>query len=126
MRRALEGKGVLLADTALEGSDVDALISLLYRNLDKMAASLAVLPGTSILKYRLDTRDSPLVRKRAYRHSPSDEEEISRQTKEVLDAVIKEESYMPCCSPVQYVTKKDGSKRYVVEFRGFNAVTFLT
>jgi hypothetical protein len=66
MRRALEGKGVSLADTLLEGSDLDALIRLLYRNLDIMASSIAELPGTSILKLRIDTGDSPPVRKRAY------------------------------------------------------------
>jgi hypothetical protein len=60
MRRALEGKGVSLADTALEGSDLDALIRLLYRNLDIMASSIAELPGTNLkLKLRIDTGDSP-------------------------------------------------------------------
>lgn len=45
MKRALESKGVSLKDTALEGSDLDALVRLLYRNFDIMAASLAELPA---------------------------------------------------------------------------------
>jgi hypothetical protein len=127
MRRALEGKGVSLADTALEGSDLDALIRLLYRNLDIMASSIAEIPGTNLeLKLRIDTGDSPPIRKRAYRHSPADKEEISRQTKEMLEAGIIEESDTPWCSPVLLVTKKDGTKRFTVDYRGVNAVTSLT
>jgi hypothetical protein len=83
MRRAFEAKGVSLTDTVLEGRDLDTLIRLLYRNLDIMAASLAELPGTSVLRHRIDTGDSPPVRKRAYRHSPADKEDMPPDPRDV-------------------------------------------
>jgi hypothetical protein len=82
MRKDLEAKGISLADTALRGEELDQLIRLLYENMDIMATSIAELPGTDIMRHRIETGDSPPIRKRAYRHSPQDMAEISRQTKE--------------------------------------------
>jgi Reverse transcriptase (RNA-dependent DNA polymerase)/RNase H-like domain found in reverse transcriptase len=125
-RNALEEKEISLTDTALVGKDLDSLIELLYRNIDIMATTVAELPGTNVMLHRINTGTNPPVRKRAYRHSPADKAEISRQTQEMLDAGIIEESDTPWCSPVLLVTKKDGSKRFVVDFRGVNAATALT
>jgi hypothetical protein len=77
MRAALEAKGISFKDTALKGTDLEGLICLLYRNMDIMATSLAELPGTDVLRHRIDTGDSPPVRTLAYRHTPADKEEIS-------------------------------------------------
>jgi hypothetical protein len=125
-RKALEEKGISLADTALKGADLDEMIRLLYRNRDLMATSVEELPGTDLLMHRIDTGTNPPVRKRAYRHSPADRAEISKQTQEMLRGGIIEESDSPWCSPVLLVTKKDGTKRFVVDFRALNAVTALT
>jgi hypothetical protein len=125
-RKALGEKEISLKYAALVGKDLDNLIELLYRNIDIMATTVAELPGTNVMLHRIDTGTNPPVRKRAYRHSPADKAEISRQTREMLDAGITEESDTPWRSPVLLVTKKDGSKRYVVDFRGVNAATALT
>jgi hypothetical protein len=82
MRKDLEAKGISLADTALRGEELDQLIRSLYENMDIMATSIAELPGTDIMRHRIETGDSTPIRKRAYRHSPQDMAEISRQTKE--------------------------------------------
>jgi hypothetical protein len=95
MQATLEAKGISYKDTALEGADLEGLIRLLYCNMDILATSLAELPGTDIMRHRIDTGDSSLVRKREYRHTPADKEEISRQTREMLDAGIIEESDRP-------------------------------
>ena len=89
MRAAVESKQINLNDTALRGKDFDGLMKLLYRNFDIMATSLQDLPGSDIIKLRIETTGPP-IHKRAYKHSPSAKLEISRQTKEMLDAYIIE------------------------------------
>jgi hypothetical protein len=78
------------------------------------------------MRHRIDTGDSPPVRTRAYRHTPADKEEISRQTREMLEAGIIEESDTLWCSPVLLVSMKDGTKRFCVVYRKLNGVTTLT
>jgi hypothetical protein len=126
MRKDLEAKGISLADTALQGVELDHLIRLLYENMDIMATSIAELPGTDIMRHRIETGDSPPIRKRAYRQSPQDMAEISRQTKEMLEAGIIQEADSPWSSPVLLVSKKDGTKRFCADFRALNSVTTLT
>jgi hypothetical protein len=126
MRAALEAKGISFKDTALEGADLEGLICLLFRNMDVMATSLAGLPGTDIMRHRIDTGDSPPVRTWAYRRTPADKEEISRQTREMLEAGIIEKSDTPWCSPVLLVSKKDGTNRLYVDYCKLNRVTTLT
>src|SRR5664279_2258216 len=126
MRAALEARSVSFTDTAVTGPDLDNLITLLYNNIDLMATSLNDLPGTDILLHRIDTGNSPPIRTRSYRHSPADNEEIRKQTAEMLAAGIIEESDTAWGSPVLLVKKKDGSKRFVVDFRNVNAVSRLT
>jgi hypothetical protein len=43
--------------------------------------------------------------------------QIANQTCEMADTGIIEESDTPCSAPVLLVTKKDGSKRFVVDNR---------
>jgi hypothetical protein len=126
MRAALEAKGISFKDTALEGADLNGLICLLYNSMDIMATSLAKLPGTDIMRHRIETGDSPPVRTRAYRHTPADKEENSRQTREMLEAGNVEESDTPWCSPVLLVSKKVGTERFCVDYCKLNGVTTLT
>jgi len=126
MRQALESKAISLADTALKGRDLDALITLLYRNLDLMATELTELPGCDVLLHRIETGDAAPVRKRSYRLSPADRAEVNRQVQEMADANIIEPSDSPWLSPLLLVSKKDGSKRLCVDYRSVNALTKLT
>jgi hypothetical protein len=84
MKSEIESKGIMLADTAVKGQDFDRLVTLLYANKDLMATSLLDLPGTDIMLHRIDTGDSPPIRTRQFRHSPSDRAEIARQVQEML------------------------------------------
>jgi hypothetical protein len=76
--------------------------------------------------HRIDTGAHPPVRKRAYRHSPADRVEISRQTQEMLRSGIIEETDSPWSSPVLLVSKKDGTKRFCVDYRAVNSSMALT
>ena len=88
MLAALKSKAISLDDTALKGEDFNALVKLLYANLDMFAVELTDMPGSNVLLHRIDTGDSPPVRKRSYRQSPADRAEISKQTKAMLEAGI--------------------------------------
>ena len=127
MRKAVMDKKIPLEDTVLTGNDLDNLIRLLYENLDLFASELADMPGSDVMLHRIDTGDSPPIRRRSYRHSPADRAEISRQVEEMERAGIVEPSDSPWCSPVILVTKcSDGSKRFVVDYRSLNAKTVLS
>jgi hypothetical protein len=78
MRAALEAKEISFKNTVVTGTDLDNLITLLYKNIDLMATSIHNLPGSDVLLYHIDTGDHPPVSSRAYRHSPADKLEISR------------------------------------------------
>ena len=124
--RAIEAKKISLKNTALKGIDFSNLVDLLYENIDLFASDLSEMPGCKLLKHRIDTGNHPPVRLRSYRQSPEDRAEISRQTEEMIKAGIIVESDTPYSSPVLLVQKKDGSKRFVVDFRVLNSQTALT
>lgn len=126
MLRALEAKKISFEDSAVQGKDLDALIELLYNNRDLFADILAELPGPNVILHRSDTGSSPPIRKRSFRHSPSDEAEIARRVKKMSDAGLVEESDTPWSSPVLLVSKKDETIRFCVDYRGLNEVTTLT
>ena len=126
MREALAEKEINLADTALEGEDLDRLIGLLYRNRDVMATSLKELPGTDLMYHTIDTGDSLPIRRPQFRHSPADRAEISRQVGEMLEAGVIEPSDSPYRNPVLLATKSNGQKRFCVDMRGVNSVTRLS
>ncbi len=75
--------------------------------------------GTHTIPIRSDARP---VTRRPYRSSPEIQAEINRQVDKLVDQDILE----PCdqgvwSSPVLLVAKKDGSKRFVLDFRAVNA-----
>ena len=63
------------------------------------------------------------VAKRAYRMSPSDQEELNKQLKELIQADKIFPSDSPFAAPVIFVKKKDGSKRLCVDYRALNEIT---
>lgn len=126
MQETLQKLDISLKDTALLGQDFDNLVALLYRNRDLIATSVAELPGCDVLMHRIDTGNHPPIRKRAYRQSPLDRAEIARQVKEMQDAGIVQISESPWSAPVILITKRDGTRRFVIDFRGLNSVTTMT
>lgn len=70
--------------------------------------------------------DSPPMRKRAYRDTPANQEQISRQTREMLDAGIIEEKGHNVVQPGPPRNQNGRVQVLVVEYMGLNAVTALT
>jgi len=76
-----------------------------------------------MVKHHIYTRDTPPIKQPHRRVPPAKREEMQCAVQEMAKAGIIERSNSPWCSPVVLVTKKDGSKRFCVDYRALNAVT---
>ena len=78
---------------------------------------------TSMTKHRINTRGSYPVKQTVRRVSPAMEREINKQIEDMLANGVCRTSNSPWCSRVILVSKKDGSTRFVVDYRDLNSVT---
>jgi hypothetical protein len=108
MRAELEQKGVSFTDCVFTGSDLDALIKMLYNYRDRIAVKLADLEVCDVLQCEIDTGDALPVRSRCFRYSPEQKKILKQQVQELLDADIIEPSDSPWSSQVLLVAKKGG------------------
>ena len=125
-RKELEAKSISLEGTAVQGKDLEELICLLHENIDLFATSIAELPGCGVYKHRIETGNNPPVQQRSFRHSPEEQKEISRQCQEMEQAGIIVKSDTPYSSRVILVKKRDGTRRFCVDYRLLNSQTALT
>ena len=68
-------------------------------------------------KHRIVTKDAQPIKQRPYPVSPEVEKEIGEQLEQMLQNGICRPSDSPWASRVLLVTKRDGSKRFVVDYR---------
>ena len=87
------------------------------------AFSQSELGTCNLMKHKIELLDSTPVRCRPYRVSISERQEINKQVNDMLAQGIIQPSYSPYASPVVLVSKKDGSKRFCVDFRKVNFLT---
>ena len=81
-------------------------------------------PGcTHVTKHTIDTQDATPIHIRARRTAPAEQTIIDQEVKEMLTNGIIEPSCSPWSAPVVLVAKKDGSKRFCVDYRDLNAIT---
>ena len=55
--------------------------------------------------------------------SPQQEDEVNRQAEEMMENGVARPSASPCSSNVILVEKKDGTARFVIDYRKLNDVT---
>ena len=67
-------------------------------------------------KHRIVTKDAQPIKQRPYPVSPEVEKEIGEQLEQMLQNGICRPSDSPWASRVLLVTKRDGSKRFVVDY----------
>ena len=81
-------------------------------------------PGrTSLGEHAIDTGDAVPYKERRRRLPPQWEEEIDVQLEEMVNQKLCRPSNSPWASNVVLVTKKDGKKRFAIDYRGLNSVT---
>ncbi|MCG8033371.1 MAG: DDE-type integrase/transposase/recombinase [Candidatus Thiodiazotropha taylori] len=99
------------------------VINLLKANSDLFAQKDSELSHTDTVKMKIDTGEHPPIKLRPYRTPLNNRKVIDDAIDEMLDAKIIERSKSPWSFPVVIVDKKDGSKRFCVDFRALNKIT---
>ena len=99
-------------------------IQSLLHEFDDVFAKPATLPPQRVYDHTIPLlpHTTP-VNSRPYRYSPVHKDEIERQVKEMLTAGLITHSTSPFASPVLLVMKKDGTWRFVVDYRKLNDLT---
>ncbi|MEW8546530.1 MAG: reverse transcriptase domain-containing protein [Candidatus Thiodiazotropha sp.] len=96
---------------------------LLNKNRDLFAAKDSDLTFTDTIKFKIDTGNAPPIRLRPYRIPLRNQPIVHKAVDEMLEAGIIRKSHSQYSFPVVIVDKKDGSKRFCIDFRALNKVT---
>ena len=111
------------SNTNLTSTQQQEIRKLLRTYSSVFSHSQTYLGRTSIVQHLINTGDHKPVKLRPYRTSPENLEEIRRQVQEMLQNDLIEESCSAWSAPVILVKKKDGSARFVVDYRALNKIT---
>ena len=97
--------------------------SLIAEYRDIFALKPEELGRTGLVKHHIDTGDNPPIRQRPYRVSESQRGIIEEHVTDMLNRGIIQPNTSLWASPIILVKKKDGTDRFVVDFRRLNSVT---
>lgn len=78
---------------------------------------------TKLVKHQIRLKDPTPLKQRYRNRNPKMQEIIDAEVDEMLAAGVIERSHSPWSSPVVLVTKKDGKKRFCIDFRAINKVS---
>ena len=95
----------------------------LKKHHDLFAAKDSDLGHTDTVKMKIDTGNQSPIKLRPYRTPIRNREVIDKAVDEMLDANVIRRSKSPWSFPVVILDKKDGSKRFYVDFRKLNQIT---
>ena len=96
---------------------------LIEANSDLFAKRNEDLGRTHVVEMNIDTGTHPPINLKAYRAPLNKREIIENQIDDMLKANVVRPSRSPWAFPVVIVGKKDGSKRFCVDYRQLNAIT---
>lgn len=96
---------------------------LLKRNRDLFVSDDKNLGRTDTVEMRIDTGTHEPIKKRPYRTPLKQRKTMDSAIDEMMQAGVIERSNSPWGFPVVLVEKKDGSKRFCVDFRALNKIT---
>lgn len=93
------------------------------QNQDLFVSKDSELGYTDTVKMQIDVGNNEQTKKRSYRTPIKNREVIDKAVDEMVDSDIICKSRSPWSFPVVIVDKKDGSKRFCVDFRRLNKIT---
>ena len=96
---------------------------ILRDNSDLFAQSDADLGQTPLTRLNIDTSGAAPVSQAPYKTPFSQRKYVEEQIRKMEEAGIIRQSISPWASPIVIVGKKDGSKRFCVDYRRLNKVT---
>ena len=96
---------------------------LILKNQDLFANKDSELGKTDTVKMQIDVGKNQPIKLKPYRTPIKNREVIDKAINEMLDADVIKRSRSPWSFPVVIVDKKDGSKRFCVDFRKLNKIT---
>ena len=96
---------------------------LVLQNQDLFAYKDSELGHTDTAKMQIDVGNNELIKMRPYRIPIKNREVIVKAIDDMLDSEVIRRSKSPWSFPVVIVDKKDGSKRFCVDFRRLNKIT---
>ena len=135
----LKGQGLAEVNSVIKGQKFDSTMDLkdlhvadkyrdnieplILRNSDLFASKDTELGHTDTVRMKIDTGSADPIKLRPYRTPLNNRKIIDETIDEMLDAKVIRRSRSPWSFPVVIVDKKDGSKRFCVDFRKLNQVT---
>ena len=96
---------------------------LILQNRDLFSNKDSELGKTDTVKMQIDTGNTTPIKMRPYRTPIKNREVVDHSIDEMLDAGVINRSRSPWSFPVVIVDKKDGRKRFRVDFRKLNQIT---
>ena len=99
------------------------ICGLIHKNQDLFLSPNGRLGRTKLVKHTISTGDARPFKSRPYKPAIKQRHVIEEHIQDMLDGDQIVPSDSPWASPVVLVTKKDGSTRFCVDYRGLNKVT---
>ena len=99
------------------------LKELLWEYRDVFSTNDYDLGKTNCVEHSIETSDSAPIHCKQFRLPYSQKQAARQQLEQMLDNKVIEEANSPWNSPFFFVKKKDGSDRFVVDYRKLNEVT---
>ena len=96
---------------------------MVKNNQDLFAHSDLDLSRTETVTIKIDTGDAESIRLKPYKTPLNKRKVIDKAVDDMLAAGLIKRSWSPWSFPVVVVDKKDGSKRFCVDFRRLNKIT---
>src|SRR6266511_3281438 len=107
----------------LEQEQEEVFKRLLLSYGELCALSTTKLGKTGIIKHKIDTGEHEPIAGKPYKTNDEKKKIIREEIEKMEKSGIIRRSYSPWASPVVIIDKKDGSKRFCIDFRKVNDIT---